>query len=333
MTIDFATFGGRIDQARSLNVAQGSGGQTWNFGVKPITPAVQTVLDNTPTMYDRFPALEKKWDGVSTINAIDAVKKAGVDPDSLIQEQPRGTCGGRSGSLTSDLLCCIAIASGVRQKFYRASHAMLYWLARRMYNMANGNPNDPDEDGVASGSIPEVMARYGLNTRDEAGDLNAYGQGSDNLACLWGAGRIDPATAAKLEGLAVDNVVTAQVRIRSAQEGADAIAAGGILLGSDSQGFTTTRDAAGFCRPQGQWHHYQVRGGVFNDRGRKGFDYYQSWGRGNPGGPILPGRTSNVFGVDWDVQDHVIRNGHWSAIFSIPAFELEQGGRPLSWVF
>lgn len=238
-------------------------------------------------------------------------------------------CGGRAGSRCLDLLQLIAKAAGKRVKFHYASHAWLYYLARREYGMLGRG------DGVPGGSIQVILRKYGPVTREEANDLQFAGSEADRLAVAWGAGRIDQATARRLTDLASDNVVTAQVEVKSAQELADGIAAGGVGLCDDDQAYSMTRDSEGVCRAvASKWYHYHVRSGVRTLRsGRKVFQYDQSWGERTPDGPLLDGCPGNVFGVDWDVQDRLCRTGNVSVLFSFPVFELESSSpEPLPWV-
>lgn len=323
---DFASVGGipfvqtGCDPGDPANIA-------WNFGVLLPTDASRADAAARPYLYDRFPNLRGAWDGKAQVNHHEAVRKV-LGSDLRAQMQPRGTCGGRAGSRGLELLQCVLMASGKRAKFHYVSHAWLYYLARKKYGMLRGG------DGVAGGSIPEVMGEGGCLNREESGDANPYGPGSDDLAVAWGGGRLSAADAEKFSRLAADNLVTAKVRVRSAQELADGIAAGGVGVGSDNQGFTMTRDADGFCRPSGSWSHYQVRSGVrVTPGGRKGFDYNQSWGDNVPDGPLLPGCPNNCFGVEWDVQDRLCKNDEWDVLFGFDLWDLEQGGIDLPWVF
>ncbi len=307
------------------------GGLHWNFGVKPMTDEVSNIVTAAPSFHARFPALEGAWDGKTTINHHDVARKV-LGQDMPIQMQPRGTCGSRAGKQSLRFLQCLLIASGKLAKYKDPSHAWIYYAARKMFGMDNGNPSNDNNDGVASGSVPEALAKMGACTAEEANDTNDYGDGSDDLAVSLGCGR-QRDISQKLEALAKDNLVTAWTPIKSAKEGADAIAAKGIIIGSDDQGFSMTRDNEGFCRPQGTWMHYHVRSSVVNtSRGRKGFAYNQSWGKNNPQGPLLDGHPSNCFGVDWDVQDQLFRSGDYAALFGFDLWDLESGA-VLSWVF
>lgn len=250
-----------------------------------------------------------------------------VDNSYIAESIAVHNCGGRAGSRALELLQCILIGTGKRAKYKDASHAWLYFLARRDANMLRGG------DGVPSGSIQRVLAKYGALTREEAGDPLQAGPRSDDLAVNWGGGglRGDKLTALLKE--ASDNIVTAQVKVRSAQELADGLAAGGVGLGSDMQGYTMTRDRYGVCQPKGSWAHYHVRSGVRKlPDGRSVFQYDQSWGDNVPDGPLMDGCPGNVFGVEWAVQDRLCRNEDWSVVFAFDLWDLENGV-DIPWTF
>jgi hypothetical protein len=298
----------------------------WNFGVAPSVMGSSDDRDAAQSLYGRFPNLQGKWDGKTSINHHEAARKV-LGTDLKAHQQPRGTCGGRAGARGLELLQLILIANGKRAKFSPVSHAWLYFLARRDYNMLRGG------DGVPDGSIPVVMEKYGCLTRTEANDPEQAGPRSDDVAVKWGGGGLSADAVAKLTKEASDNVVTARVRVRSAQELADGIAAGGVAICSDAQGFTMTRDGDGFCSPSGTWYHYHVRSGiVVTPRGRKGFVYDQSWGDKTPSGPLVNGCPPNCFGVDWDVQDRLCRSGSVDVVMGFDLWDLESG-KVNPWVF
>lgn len=302
----------------------------WNFGVanRPAAGGSDTLMAEEPGLHQRFPKLGGKWDGKTTVNGHDAVRKV-LGKDIAAQYQTLGTCGGHAGSRGSEILQAVMIASGKRAKFKYVSHAWLYFLARKKYGMLGSG------DGVPGGSIPEVMgdAGGGLLHREEANDPYMNGSDVDAIAGRWGAGRLATDEAKALIALAADNLVTAKVRVRSAQELADGLASGGVGVGSDSQGFTMTRDSDGFCSPRGTWYHYHVRSGVglLGPRKRKGFVYNQSWGPGTPDGPQLEGCPDNCFGVDWDTQDRLCQSGEWDVIFGLGLWDLENGNVDIDW--
>lgn len=296
----------------------------WNFGVAPSSPSVR--LSQGPPLWDVFPKLRGKWDGRTTVNHHEAARKV-LGRDLKPHRQRSGTCGGHAGGRALELLQCCLIAGGRTAMFKPVSHAWIYYLARREYGMLGRG------DGVPDGSVPPVLARYGALHRVEAGDPDQDGDGVDLLADAWGRGELTGGQLLRLENLARDNPVTAMVRCRSADELADAIAAGGVGCCSDSQGYGLERDAEGVCRPAGTWYHYHVRSGVrVTPSGRRVFTYDQSWGEGVPSGPPLPGCPSNCFGVDWAVQDRACRRGTTFALFAVDLWDLEDDRLPMPWV-
>lgn len=308
--------------------------EVWNFGINPATPDVVQLIQEKPTFHARFPKLVGKWDGKSTVNHYLAAQKVLREKsEDLIQYQPRGTCGGRAGSATGDLVQCVLIAAGQGGTFTRVSHAAVYYAARKLYGMLGGNWRDDGNDGVANGAVPEALKKVtGYVGREEIGDTNYYGEGSDDLACKLGAGML-PDVAQKILSLGSDNLVE-WFPVKSAAEAADGIAAGGILIGSDNQGFTMTRDGDGFCSPRGQWAHYHTRCSInVLSNGRKGFGYWQSWSRDTPSGTRLQGHPGNCFGVDFDVQDRCIRSGSYAIVTGFPLWKLEDDKVNVDWIF
>jgi len=324
---DFASVGG-TPVVRAGGDPDDPADAAWNFGlwVPPDEPRPR-VGATDPTLYQTFPDVQGLWDGKTTINHELAARK--VLGDWLpAHAQRSGTCGGHAGGGGAELLQCVLIALGKRGVFKPVSHAWLYYLARREFGMIGRG------DGVAGGSIPPAMSKYGVLHRQESDDPRWDGAEVDRVADAWGAGRLGRADGDRLAGLARDNLVTSSAPVRSAAELADGIAAGGVGVCSDVQGYTMSRDADGFCRPQGTWAHYHVRSSVVVlPNGRKGFGYRQSWGKSIPSGPPLDGHPPNTFGVDWNLQDRLCRSGEVHVVFGMPLWEEIPSPRDMNWVF
>lgn len=294
----------------------------WNFGVMGRVGLSGPVVESgAPNFYDVAPPKAVgRWDGKTTVNPHAAARKV-LGKDMPAQMQPRGTCGGRTGKMAGQLLQCVLIAAGKQAAAYKpVSHAWLYALARKDYGMLGSG------DGVPDGSIPIVMAKYGLLHAEEAGDTKDYGAGSDNLAVKWG-GRGGPPQ--EMFAVAADNKVeNTLVKVRSVQEYADAAFAGGIGLVSSMRGFTMERDAEGVCAPRGTWAHYMTTSGIYALRNRTIIPVVQSWGNDTPSGPLLGGQDGwpdYVFGADAAVveRDMMLR-GSLHMIFSYPLWDTKQ---------
>ena len=322
MSVDFRSFGGVL-YVRAGGDPNDPNDQLWNFGVMGRAGLDGPIITGSePFLYDVAPHIQGMWDGKSSICVHDAARKVLGAPLGA-QYQVRGTCGGRTGKRALEHLQCVLIAAGRRAQFRKVSHAWLYAMARREYGMLGGG------DGVPDGSIPPIMAKYGNLHIDEAGDLNDYGDGSDDLAVLWG-GRNGPPRA--MFELAEDNKVAANlVRVRSIQELMDGYAAGGVGLVSSMRGFSMTRDSRGICAARGTWAHYMTGSGGWWDGGRIWPTIDQSWGRNTPDGPMIEGGRwpDYSFAADKDVvQRDMISSGSFHLIFG---FELWSEKDVINW--
>lgn len=294
----------------------------WNFG---LTGA--PVKDTRPSFGDVAPALAGRWDGKTRINAHASCRKVlGKDLDP--QFQPRGSCGGRAGSGALDVLQCNLITAGARSNFQRVSHAWLYYLARREFNMLGGG------DGVAGGSIPPVMMKYGSLARAECGDDNYYGEGSDDLAVALGGGRRKPPES--WFALAADSIAKHSAPIRTRQEAGDGLLAGGTIVLSGTQGFTMERNGDGCCAQRGTWYHYLFFTGVgLTPSGRIAWDYNQSAGRNTPSGPLREGCPGNVFGIYDDAFQSMLDLGEGHLLYGWDGWDPSDiPSRPsIPWIF
>lgn len=315
MTVDLRQFGGVL-YVRAGGDPNDPADQMYNFGVMG-RPGIEgpIVGDTAPNLYDVAPHMQGAWDGKSDVCPHDAVRKVLGGPMPP-QMQPKGTCGGRTGKMAGQVLQCVMVAFGKQATYRPVSHAWLYALARMEYGMLGGG------DGVPDGSIPPIMAKYGLLHAEEAGDTKDYGSGSDDLAAKWG-GRGGPPK--DMFDKAADNKVLPNlVKVRSIREYMDGAASGGVGLVSSMRGFTMTRDAKGRCAARGTWAHYmETEGGAMID-GHLHIPIAQSWGKDVPNGPMIQdGRWPNhVFAADSDIVERdMIRGGSLHLIFGFPLWD------------
>lgn len=299
--------------------------QVYNFGIlgepgREGTPAVSRQTPDKPFSI-AAPHLEGKWDGKTMVCVPQLFRKV-LKRDPYAQHQTKGTCGGRAARNVVNGVQVVMIAAGKRGKYQEASHAWPYYLARRKYNMLRPSGPNGMGDGVASGSIPLVLSEFGALHAQESNDEKYAGPESDALAISWGAGRHP---SQDIQTLSRDNMDFDWATMKSGQNCADALAAGGYIVVSDQHGFTDERDDEGFCRRSGTWYHYHCINGVLvSKRGRRGFSYEQSWDAISPRGGSLLGDGAfpgNCFGIDWEVMDDICRRGQAAALFGFALWD------------
>ena len=169
-------------------------------------------------------------------------------------------------------------------------------------------------DGSYGASAVKFLKNYGavyrIDYRTETGndetDLRVY---SSRRAKSWGnfgnGGQPDRATG-KLDAIAKLHPVRSIALCATFEEAAAAIANGYPVTVCSGQGFSSTRDADGFCRPSGSWSHCMVFVGVRFDR--KGLLCLNSWGPSWVRGPKWPSdQPDGSFWVDEATATRMLR--------------------------
>jgi hypothetical protein len=314
--IDLTTVGGR-----RLMQSAPDGGESWDFGYYP-TPGYCEEYHAAPSVHASAPLLRGRWDGATSISHWDATKLVrGYWPRGEYlpaQRQPRGTCVARGGSGALNVRQCIQIALlGTNEEFKPVSHSALYGEVRELGGI-RGN-----SDGAMGADAAKALARFGGKHQAEVGEpVGREGYYSDDLAVRWGAGRGGVWTPENVKALGADNKALDVRPVRSAQEAADVIASLGVFTVASDQGFTTTRDASGVCRPRGTWMHQMFGAAVVVlPDGRRVFGIGQSWGDNVPDGPTLWHCPDYVFGVEWDVLDRMLRQGDSMGILAFDGWD------------
>lgn len=107
--------------------------------------------------------------------------------------------------------------------------------------------------------------------------------------------------------------------VQSFEEAAAAIAAGYPVPVCSGRGFSSRRDAQGFCRPSGSWSHCMCFIGVRFDR--PGLLCLNSWGPDWVDGPKWPeDQPDGSFWVDADVATGMLRGGDSFAVSGYHGF-------------
>lgn len=122
---------------------------------------------------------------------------------------------------------------------------------------------------------------------------DAVGPYDGNRARQWGARGV-PAEIKRAMG---EHKMGAASLVATLDELDAALANAYPVIVCSDQGFTMTRDADGFCSPQGSWSHCMLIAGK-RVTGRKGYLICQSWGPDVPSGPLALDQPAFSFWVE-----------------------------------
>lgn len=152
-------------------------------------------------------------------------------------------------------------------------------------------------DGSIGAWAAKWLTSWGVAVRKryDAADLTNY---SGSLSRTWGRRPGVPESIqaeCRLHPVADCSLVTTYEQAR------DAIANGYPVAVCSNQGFTTRRDAQGFCRPSGSWPHCMYFCACDDESGRPGLLCMNSWGAGWVSGPKRHDQPDGSFWVDASV--------------------------------
>lgn len=297
----------------------------WNFGIDLRHPQRMGMAEDIWSTYQagasdramvKLPLRE--WDGKTSTARMAMTKrvKHHGNPGAFLpaQYQPTGTCVGRGASGAINVFEALLILQGAPYVWQPVSHAWCYGGARMQYNDL-GN-----FEGATGKGAFEWCRDRGVCYQQEAGDTDYF---KDGVAAEWARRGIPSGIIA----LGKDNLLTDAFPVTSAKKAADVLFSGGAVTVASNRGFTSVRDAEGFCRPSGSWaHQMHFVDVVVTPNGRKGLACVQSWGEDAQSGPKLTEQPGYVFGVDWDMADAMLRVGD-----SMGAMNFEGWLEELSW--
>jgi len=196
--------------------------------------------------------------------------------------QTRGTCVGRAGGRSGDILKAIEyLRSNARcDEFKKVSSEAVYALAR----VEIGGGRIRGDGAVVSDAI-EAVRRYGFIERGKhvinGQEFTIPPEDDDSLAVAWGSprnGLPDP-----LEKIAAEHRVQQYAVIRNYEDARDAIANGFVVWFGTSVAFwwslPAKRDRNGFLRRKGRTAHSWIAVGVNDDNQKPGILLdNKSWG-------------------------------------------------------
>jgi hypothetical protein len=169
-------------------------------------------------------------------------------------------------------------------------------------------------DGSYGGAAAKAMTAIGFVSYQELGDAGLSTTYAGSRAKQWG--RTGPPS--ELEAVAQGHKLASAVLLESTDDMMAAIQNGHPCAICTAHGFTTTRDADGFCRLSGRWGHCMHVTAYRADK--PGFLIVQSWGPDQPSGPLALGQPSYSFWCTVPEMARIIAEGDSFALAGSPGF-------------
>jgi hypothetical protein len=270
----------------------------------------------TPLFADAGAHLKDTGKGKTVLLYEAARKVMGQDLDPGPQKIGDCVSWGWGGAV--DLLACVEVLAGERETYswdLRTCTEAVYALSRVEF----GNLDGSYEDGSVGAWAAAAAAKGGYLSRQKLGPYDP------KRAKAWGAKGLPD----EYEAEAKTHVVETVSLVKSYEEARDLIANGYPVPVCSDQGFSMTRDAKGFCRPQGTWNHCMKFVAASDDSARPGLLCDQSWGPDTPDGPKgdfdIP---DNSFWVEAQTVTRMLRQGDSYAIAGFKGYE----ARSIDWV-
>ena len=213
-----------------------------------------------------------------------------------------------------DLLQTIAAFLGHRDagSIHRTCTEFIYGSSRDVAGIL-GN-----QDGSFGSAAVKAMTTVGIVPYS-----SVPGPYDGDRAKEWG--RLGPPP--ELEAEAARWKLGAGALLHEAEEMMAALQAGHPCTICTARGFTTQRDAHGFCRLQGRWGHCMWVAGY--RASPPGYCVCQSWGPDQPTGPLDLDQPSWSFWVHPADMDMIIAEGDSYALSESPTFEPQV--LPVAW--
>jgi len=210
-----------------------------------------------------------------------------------------GACVGFGTAAAVEHLICVQAADDASESYREIAPEIIYAGSR--VEIGGGRIRG---DGSVGAWAAQFVHDYGVLPRDKYPHLDLTNYDAKRCRRLGNTGVPDD-----LEPLAKEHPVRAITSVRTFEECRAAIRNGYPMIVCSSQGFAMTRDAEGFCEPQGTWMHCMaiigVRGGS-----RPGAFLLNSWGASAHRGPQGLGHPSPAgFWADAEVVDRMLREG------------------------
>lgn len=214
--------------------------------------------------------------------------------------QTIGDCVSHGAANAVDVLNALLVITGKSSWIAETASEPLYAMSR----VEIGGGRLGSGDGSVGAWAAEAVKTLGTLARQVYGriDLTKY---DGNRAKQWGMPRAG--CPDELEPTARQQLVRTTSLITTWEECRDAIAAGYPVTVASNQGFTTTRDKDGFCRPSGTWPHQMCVWGIDDTSRRPGGLIINSWGPDWVSGPTQYDQPEGSFWADAATLERMFR--------------------------
>lgn len=218
---------------------------------------------------------------------------------------------------------CVEIAQGQNEEFQPLIQEIVYGGSR----VEIGNGSLGRGDGSIGAWAAKFVNTYGILNRgvflDGKYDLTNYSQ---SLCRQWGASGVPN----DLEPLVKQHPVKSTTKISDWNSCKKALAQGYALSIASNQGFTTSRDKNGICRPSGTWNHQMAVIGYTTIESQEYGFILNSWGNYMGSSNRGPGDAPvGGFYAHSSVIDRMLKQGDSFCYSGVEGFPL----RKLRWKF
>lgn len=232
-----------------------------------------------------------------------------------------GTCVAFGHAAACDIVNANAKLSGKSSKWIPTSPDAIYGGAR---NEAFGRACRSYGQGASGRGAAKWLNEFGMLFKqpypDYGIDLTQY---SIPRCRDWGAtgnGGAADGINGKFDGEAKKHPIKTVALVRTLDELDTAINNGYPVTICSGQGFTSVRDADGFCQARGSWSHCMLICGKRVD-GRKGYLILNSWGNDWVSGPKYEDQPDGSFYAEPSVVARILRAGDSWAISDPEGFK------------
>jgi len=244
--------------------------------------AVEQVASALPERYFRTTQACREADPPADVFLWEACKKATGNLLPPRNQNPVGSCVAFGTVAAIEHLLCVQIVLGAPEEFKDLSTEVVYGGSR--VQVGGGRIRG---DGSVGAWAARWVKDWGVVSRGRypGYDLSEY---SPTLCRQLG----NAGCPESLIPLAKEHPVKAIAQVKTAEEARRSLASGYPIAVCSNQGFSSERDAEGFCRAQGSWAHCMAIVGYQTSGPRKGFFILNSWGTSWIKGPTGKGDPS-----------------------------------------